>query len=69
MKLYDYRSKAAHGHEIPESSAVESIMEIATRAMVRMIEQRHVPSAEEIRRLLLGWDTLEAYMPTVRDSE
>jgi len=55
MKLYDYRSKAAHGQEIKENSAFESTMEIARRALVKMIEERHVPSTEELRRLLFGW--------------
>jgi hypothetical protein len=69
MKLYDYRSKAAHGHEMTENSAIESTMEIARRALVKMIEKRHVPSAEELRRLLLGWDTLGAFGPTVQHGE
>jgi hypothetical protein len=69
MKLYDYRSKAAHGHEITENSAVESIMEITTRALVKMIEKRRVPSTEELRRLLFGWDTFEAFGPTVQHGE
>jgi hypothetical protein len=69
MKLYDYRSKAAHGQEIKENSAFESTMEIARRALVKMIEKRHVPSTEELRRLLFGWDTLEAFGPTVQHGE
>jgi hypothetical protein len=44
-------------------------MEIARRALVKMIEKRHVPSTEELRRLLFGWDTLEAFGPTVQHGE
>ncbi len=54
LRLYDERSSAAHGSPLRSSDACASTMRLVRRALTKIIEQRHVPSPEELEMLLFG---------------
>jgi hypothetical protein len=54
LKLYDERSAAAHGSALKTPDAQARSMRLARRALTKLIEQRHVPTAEELEQLLFG---------------
>jgi hypothetical protein len=53
-KLYDARSKAAHGSPLEESKSLFETYELLKRALVKMIEENHVPSRNELESFLFG---------------
>lgn len=53
-KLYDARSKAAHGSPIEDNKSLLETYALLKRALVKMIEENHVPSHEELEALLFG---------------
>ena len=54
LRLYDERSSAAHGSPLRSPDACANTMRLARRALTKIIEQRHVPSPEELEMLLFG---------------
>jgi hypothetical protein len=50
--LYDERSRAAHGSPLKKKDAYQRSIELLRRTLVKMIEQRHVPTADELEKLL-----------------
>lgn len=54
LKLYDGRSKAAHGdHKLKDSILYESF-EVMYEVIAKIFENDHVPTKEELERLLLS---------------
>jgi hypothetical protein len=53
-KLYDARSKAAHGSPLKENKSLLETYALLKLALVKMIEENHVPSREELESLLFG---------------
>ncbi|MDP3181839.1 MAG: HEPN domain-containing protein [Desulfobaccales bacterium] len=53
-KLYKARSKAAHGSPIKEVKSLPETYSLLKRALVKMIEENHVPSREELESFLFG---------------
>jgi hypothetical protein len=52
LKLYDERSAAAHGSPVKSSSAYNDSIGLLRRTLIRMVERRHVPTPDELERLL-----------------
>jgi hypothetical protein len=52
--LYDHRSKAAHGGGNPDMTPYVETFGIARRALLKMIETRHVPGKNETEARLFG---------------
>jgi len=52
--LYDSRSKAAHGSGEDDLAPYAETYSIARRALLKMIEARHVPSKKELEANLFG---------------
>jgi hypothetical protein len=53
-KLYDARSKAAHGSPLKENKSLFETYALLKRALVKMVEENHVPSREELESFLFG---------------
>lgn len=53
-KLYDKRSEVAHSAASGNTSAFRDTYAIMARALIKMIEQRHVPTRDDLERLLFG---------------
>ena len=58
-KLYDARSKAAHGHGTDEAEPFVETYTLMRRVLLKMIEGNHVPTREELEAILFG-DTDDA---------
>lgn len=53
--LYDHRSKAAHGDSNASSTdAYADTFAIARRALLKMVETRHIPGKQELEASLFG---------------
>ena len=52
--LYDHRSKAAHGDGKADMTPYMETFEIARRALLKMVETRHVPEKKELEAHLFG---------------
>ncbi len=52
--LYDHRSKAAHGDGKADMGPYVETLGIARRALLKMIEMRHVPQKKELEAHLFG---------------
>ena len=55
-KLYDSRSAAAHGRTDKESGSLTETYRLARRATLKIVEQNHVPTQEELEAKLFGAD-------------
>lgn len=55
LKLYDSRSKAAHGHGKDETAAFIQTYALMKRILFRILEENHVPTREEIEARLFGY--------------
>lgn len=55
-KLYDARSKAAHGSQVQEADPLFETYALLRRALTRMIEDNHVPRREDLEAMLFGSD-------------
>jgi hypothetical protein len=53
-KLYDKRSEVAHGAARGNPQAFQATYAIMSRALIKIIEQNHVPSRAELEALLFG---------------
>jgi hypothetical protein len=53
-KLYDDRSRAAHGSPMKNPNAYEESVSVASRALLRIIEINSVPDKDELERELLA---------------
>lgn len=53
-RLYDTRSKAAHGSPVEESKSLFDTYILLKRALIKMIEDNHVPNREELESVLFG---------------
>jgi hypothetical protein len=53
-KLYDDRSKAAHGSPMKNPNAYEESVGIASRALLRIVETKSVPDKDYLERELLA---------------
>jgi hypothetical protein len=53
-KLYDARSKAAHGSPLKEDKSLLETYALLKRAIIRMIEENHVPSRDELESFLFA---------------
>jgi hypothetical protein len=53
-RLYDVRSRAAHGQPKHGGDDVVATMELLRMAIIRMIEGRRVPTASDLETLLFG---------------
>lgn len=53
-KLYNERSKVAHGSPIKEHKSLFETYELLKRALVKILEVNHVPSRDELESLLFG---------------
>ncbi len=53
-RLYDARSKAAHGSPIEENKSLFDTYALLKRALIKMIENKHVPTREELETVLFG---------------
>jgi hypothetical protein len=53
-KLYDHRSQAAHGTAKPDITPYQDTYAIARRALMKMIEEHHVPDRKELEGHLFG---------------
>lgn len=54
MKLYDARSKVAHGAGSEEVEPLVETYALLRRALIKMIEEQHVPTREELESSLFG---------------
>ena len=54
--LYEHRSRAAHGSGRTEITAYQETFAIAKRALLKMVETRHVPEKKELEAGLFGDD-------------
>jgi len=52
--LYENRSKAAHGSGDPDTNSYGETFEIARRVLLRIIQDRHVPTKKELEANLFG---------------
>jgi hypothetical protein len=52
--LYDHRSKAAHGDSKGDMTPYAETFAIARRALLKMLETRHVPQKKELEACLFG---------------
>ncbi len=52
LNLYDERSSAAHGTALKSNDAEKNSLSLARRALAKIIENRHVPSPEELEVML-----------------
>lgn len=52
--LYDHRSKAAHGDSKADVTPYMETFGIAKRALLKMVETRHVPEKKELEARLFG---------------
>lgn len=59
VKLYDARSKAAHGSGIDEAKPFFETYALMKRVLIKIIENRHVPIRQEIEACIFG-DTTSA---------
>lgn len=57
-KLYDSRSAAAHGREDKKEDSLQLTYSLARRAVVKIIEENHVPTHTELEAKLFGADPL-----------
>lgn len=55
-RLYDHRSKAAHGDTAPDIAPYQETYAIARRIILKIIEANHVPVRGELESLLFGAD-------------
>lgn len=55
-KLYDSRSNAAHGRTDKESGSLTETYRLARRTTLKIIEQNHVPTHEQLEAKLFGAD-------------
>jgi hypothetical protein len=53
-KLYDARSKAAHGSPLAENESLLETYDLLKRVLVKIIEENDVPSRETLEGLLFG---------------
>ena len=53
-KLYDARSKAAHGSQVEEADPLFETYALLKRALTRMIEDNYVPTREDLEAMLFG---------------
>jgi hypothetical protein len=53
-KLYDARSKAAHGSRVEEAAPLLESYALLKRVLTRMIEDDHVPTREDLEAILFG---------------
>lgn len=58
-KLYDVRSKAAHGSQVRETRPLFDTYALLRRALTSIIEDNHVPTRKDLEAMLFG-DELEA---------
>ena len=54
MKLYDKRSEVAHGAASGNAQAFRDTYALMASALLKIIEQRHVPTRDELEQLLFG---------------
>jgi len=52
--LYDSRSRAAHGDDLAATQPFVETYALARRALLKMIESRHVPTKNELEAALFG---------------
>jgi hypothetical protein len=52
LKLYDERSAAAHGSQVKVGSAYMDSIGLLRRTLIKMIEQRRVPTPDDLEKLL-----------------
>jgi hypothetical protein len=52
--LYDHRSKAAHGEQSTNATALIDTYKVARKTLLRMIETHHVPNKAELEAGLFG---------------
>lgn len=52
--LYDHRSRAAHGDHNKETTPYKETLAIARRALLKIVESRHVPRKDELEAQLFG---------------
>jgi len=55
-KLYDARSKAAHGSPLAENKSLFETYDLLKQVSVQMIEENDVPSRDNLEGLLFGAD-------------
>src|SRR5262249_52353842 len=53
-KLYDARSKAAHGSLLAENDSLLKTYDLLKRVLGKTIEENHVPSRDDLEGLLFG---------------
>jgi len=58
LQLYDARSKAAHGSAKHDSSTLYDTYDLLRRVVIKMIEERAVPSKAELESELFGSDAV-----------
>ena len=54
IKLYDKRSEVAHGAATGNPQAFRDTYALMASALLKIIEQRHVPTRDELEQLLFG---------------
>ena len=54
QKLYDSRSKAAHGSGHDEGEAYKETFIVLRRALIKIIEANHLPNKKDLEALLFG---------------
>ncbi len=54
IKLYDKRSEVAHGATGGNAQAFRDTYALIAKALLKIIEQRHVPTRDELEQLLFG---------------
>jgi len=54
IKLYDKRSEVAHGATGGNAQAFRDTYALIAKALFKIIEQRHVPTRDELEKLLFG---------------
>jgi hypothetical protein len=54
LKLYDKRSEVAHGAASGNAQAFRGTYDLMARALLKIIEQRHVPTRDELEQRLFG---------------
>lgn len=54
IKLYDVRSKAAHGHSIDEAGPFIETYALMKRILIKIIEENHIPTREKLEVMMFG---------------
>lgn len=58
-KLYDARSEVAHGSQMTEVASLYDTYELLKRALIKIIEDNHVPTQENLEAILFGQELEE----------